>query len=122
MSLKFLQLWTEEKKKNTNRGNKQNIKFKVKIGHVIGICSALIFWILSKHTLYIASIYSELYFPNEKIIVFTLHCLLDFKGRCWRVEKQTSEQQKKNPNIPRIFNKTELIFMAFTLRKNTGRT
>lgn len=46
MSLKFLQLWTEEKENNTNHGNKQNIKFKVKIGHVIGICFVLIFWIL----------------------------------------------------------------------------
>lgn len=28
---------------------------------------------------------------------------------------------EQNPNIPCVFNKTELIIMAFTLRKNIGR-
>lgn len=61
------------------------MKFKIKIGHVIGICPDLIFWILSKDILYIASIYSKIYFPNEKIIVFTLYCILCFKSSYWRV-------------------------------------
>lgn len=30
--------------------------------------------------------------------------------------------EKKIPILLMVFNKTELIFMAFTLRKNTGRT